>query len=71
MTIPIASPEATNDAVNPIPAGDVTYPKYYPLPGRLGNLTEVQLHTLDKLREELKDEGHFVEERMDDAMLLR
>lgn len=66
--ISMASPQATNDSVCPIP---VTDPDYHPLPGHLGNLTDVQLHTLDKLREELKDEGHFVEERMDDAMLLR
>ena len=56
--------------VCPIPAS-VTDLNYRPLPGRVGNLTEVQLHTLDKLRGELKDEGHFVEKRMDDAMLLR
>jgi len=49
----------------------VTDPNYKPEPGRLGNLTVVQLHTLEKLKKELKDEGHFVEERMNDAMLLR
>jgi hypothetical protein len=31
----------------------------------------IQLHTLEKFKKELKEEGHFVEERMDDAMLLR
>lgn len=50
---------------------DVTDPDYKPLPGRLGNLTITQLHTLEKLKKELQDEGHFVAERMDDAMLLR
>jgi hypothetical protein len=49
----------------------VTDPNYQPQPGRLGNLTVVQLHTLEKLKKELKEEGVFVEERMDDAMLLR
>jgi len=49
----------------------VTDPGYQPEPGRLGNLTIIQLHTLDKLRKELQDEGHFVEERMTDTMLLR
>ena len=49
----------------------VTNPNYRPLPGRLGNLTVIQLHTLEKFKKELKEEGHFVEERMDDAMLLR
>ena len=53
-----------------MPAG-VTDPNYRPAPGRLGNLTVVQLHTLEKLKKELKEEGLFVEERMDDAMLLR
>lgn len=53
-----------------MPAG-VTDPNYHPAPGRLGNLTVVQLHTLEKLKKELKEEGHFVEERMTDAMLLR
>ncbi|KAL0570052.1 cytosolic factor, phosphatidylinositol/phosphatidylcholine transfer protein [Marasmius crinis-equi] len=57
-------------SASPMPAG-VTNPDYKPLPGRLGNLTVVQLHALDKLKKELKDEGHFVEERMDDATLLR
>lgn len=61
MTIPIVT------TLSPI----LTNPNYQPLPGRLGNLTEVQLHTLDNLKEELKNEGHFVEHRMDDAMLLR
>jgi hypothetical protein len=49
----------------------VTDLNYQPLPGRLGNLTVTQLHTLQKLKKELEDEGHFVSERMDDAMLLR
>jgi hypothetical protein len=49
----------------------VTDPNYQPLPGRLGNLTVIQLHTLDKFKKELENEGHFVPERMDDATLLR
>ena len=49
----------------------VTALDYHPPTGRVGNLTAVQLQTLDKLKEELKDQGHFVKERMDDAMLLR
>lgn len=49
----------------------VTDPLYKPLPGRLGNLTVTQLHALEKLKKELQDEGAFVPERMDDAMLLR
>ena len=49
----------------------VTDPNYRPPPGRLGNLTVTQLHTLEKLKKELKEEGAFVEERMTDAMLLR
>jgi len=49
----------------------VTDPNYRPPPGRLGNLTVTQLHTLEKLKKELKEEGAFVEERMTDTMLLR
>ncbi|EIW81944.1 hypothetical protein CONPUDRAFT_54796 [Coniophora puteana RWD-64-598 SS2] len=49
----------------------VTDPNYRPLPGRLGNLTVQQQHTLEKFKKELQDEGHFVPERMDDATLLR
>ena len=30
-----------------------------------------QQHALDKLRQEIKDEGYFVPERHDDATLLR
>ena len=74
MTIPIVSPQASNansDSPTRLPASGVTALNYHPLPGHVGNLTAVQLHTLDKLKEELKDQGLFVEERMDDAMLLR
>lgn len=63
-----AVPQAAS--ASPMPDG-VTDPNYRPLPGRLGNLTMIQLHTLDKFKKELKEEGHFVEERMNDAMLLR
>ena len=57
-------------SASPMPAG-VTDPNYKPLPGRLGNLTMLQLHALEKLKKELKEEGKFVSERMDDATLLR
>jgi len=66
MSTPV--PQAAS--ASPLPAG-ITDPDYKPLPGRLGNLTVTQLHTHDKLKKELKDEGHFVESRMDDAALLR
>ncbi|KIK53129.1 hypothetical protein GYMLUDRAFT_250560 [Collybiopsis luxurians FD-317 M1] len=46
-------------------------PNYKPLPGRLGNLTVPQQHTLDMFKKELQEEGVFVEDRMNDAMLLR
>jgi len=42
-----------------------------PLPGRLGNLTIPQQHTLEKFKKELQEEGFFVPERHDDATLLR
>ena len=77
MTIPLVSPQETTDANSdtnsPIRslAGGVTAVNYHPLPGHVGNLTGVQLQTLDKLKEGLKDQGLFVKERMDDAMLLR
>ncbi|KAF9050959.1 hypothetical protein BDZ89DRAFT_1056865 [Hymenopellis radicata] len=46
-------------------------PDYQPPPGRLGNLSIPQQHTLDKLKKEIKQEGWFIEERMDDSTLLR
>jgi hypothetical protein len=46
-------------------------PDYRPLPGQLGNMTMFQVHTLESLKKQLKAEGKFVEERMDDAALLR
>ena len=49
----------------------ITDPNYKPLPGRLGNLTVEQQHILDKFRKAIQEEGWFVPERMDDAMLLR
>ena len=57
-------------SASPMPPG-ITDPNYKPPPGRLGNLTVPQQHALDTLKKQLKDEGHFVEERMDDATLLR
>ncbi|KAL0949839.1 hypothetical protein HGRIS_009873 [Hohenbuehelia grisea] len=53
-----------------LPPG-VTDPNYKPAPGRLGNLSVVQQHALEKFKKELQDEGKFVPERMDDALLLR
>lgn len=61
---------SVSENVSPMPEG-VTDPNYHPLPGRLGNLSIVQNHTLEKFRQALKDEGHFVPERMNDALLLR
>lgn len=46
-------------------------PNYKPPPGRLGNLTVEQQAKLDLFKKQLKDEGIFVESRMDDALLLR
>jgi len=57
-------------SASPMPQG-VTDPNYKPLPGRLGNLSVVQQHTLEKFKKELIEDGVFVEERMDDATLLR
>jgi len=63
-----ATPQAAS--ASPMPPG-VTDPNYKPEPGRLGNLTVVQQHTLESLKAQLIAEGIFVEERMDDAFLLR
>ncbi|KAI0337504.1 hypothetical protein BDW22DRAFT_1339708 [Trametopsis cervina] len=49
----------------------VTDPDYKPLPGRLGNLTQEQVHILEKFRTTIQEEGWFVEERMNNATLLR
>ncbi|KAF7790786.1 hypothetical protein EIP86_001743 [Pleurotus ostreatoroseus] len=57
-------------SASPMPAG-VTDPNYRPPPGRLGNLTQGQQAALDTFRKQIQDEGWFVPERMDDAMLLR
>jgi hypothetical protein len=57
-------------SASPMPEG-VTNPDYRPEPGRLGNLTQLQLHTLEKLKKEIQDEEFFDEKRMDDAFLLR
>lgn len=57
-------------SASPMPPG-VTDPNYKPLPGRLGNLTVPQQHALDSLKKQLKEEDHFVEDRMDDATLLK
>jgi hypothetical protein len=65
----MADPQQAASA-SAMPSG-VTDPNYKPLPGRLGNLTVPQQHALDTLKSQLKEEGHFVEKRMDDAALLR
>jgi len=49
----------------------ITDPHYTPLPGQLGNLTVMQQHALEKFKRELIEENIFVEDRMDDAFLLR
>lgn len=61
---------AEQASASPMPNG-VTDPNYRPLPGRVGNLTVPQQHALQTLKTQLQDEGHFVQERMDDSMLLR
>jgi len=53
------------------PAQPATKDGWQPPPGRLGNLTIPQQHTLDKFRKELQDKGIFDEKRHDDAFLLR
>ena len=64
-TPPIAPASAST-----LPPG-VTDPNYSPLPGRLGNLSVIQQHALEKIRKELQEEDALVPERMDDALLLR
>ncbi|KAG5352307.1 hypothetical protein C0989_002909 [Termitomyces sp. Mn162] len=66
----MATPQSAAASASPMPEG-VTDLNYKPLPGRLGNLTAVQLHALQEFKKELIEEGIFVEERMDDALLLR
>jgi hypothetical protein len=66
----MASAPLAAASASPMPEG-ITDPNYKPLPGRLGNLTIIQQHALEKLKKELIEEGAFVEDRMDDALLLR
>jgi hypothetical protein len=68
--VPVADAALTAASASALPEG-ITNPNYRPLPGRLGNLSVPQQHALDKFRKELQEEGHFVQERMDDATLLR
>lgn len=70
MSASVPPPEVQAASASPMPPG-VTDPNYHPLPGRLGNLTVTMQHALEKFKKELIEEGHFVEERMDDAFLLR
>jgi phosphatidylinositol/phosphatidylcholine transfer protein len=67
---PEPAPELAPASASALPPG-ITDPNYKPLPGRLGNLSVPQQHALDTLRKELQEEGAFVPERMDDALLLR
>lgn len=60
----------TPASASALPPG-ITDPNYSPPPGRLGNLTVPQQHALETIRKELQEEGAFVPERMDDALLLR
>ena len=64
----MAAPQQAS--ASPVPSW-VTDKSYRPEPGRLGNLTMTQLHCLDKLKKELKEEGKFDAQRMDDETLLR
>ncbi|GLB33363.1 putative CRAL/TRIO, N-terminal domain containing protein [Lyophyllum shimeji] len=66
----MTTPQLQAASASPMPAG-VTDPDYKPLPGRLGNLTVTQQHALEKFKKELIQDGVYVEERMDDAVLLR
>ncbi|KAG6874022.1 hypothetical protein C0995_007979 [Termitomyces sp. Mi166 len=66
----MATPQLAAASASPMPEG-ITDLNYKPLPGRLGNLTMLQLHALEKLKKELIEEGIFVEDRMDDSLLLR
>lgn len=66
----MATPQLEAASASPMPPG-VTDPNYKPPPGHLGNLTTTQLHALQKFKQELIEEDVFVEERMDDAVLLR
>jgi hypothetical protein len=69
-TMSSTQPQPEAASASALPEG-ITDPNYKPPPGRLGNLTVIQQHSLDKLRKELQDEDQFVPERMDDATLLR
>ncbi|TDL15807.1 hypothetical protein BD410DRAFT_796010 [Rickenella mellea] len=64
-------PPSSDPTQAPAPAGGKTDSTYVPPPGRLGNLSIPQNHALEKFRTQLKEDGLYVEERMDDATLLR
>ncbi|KAJ7122339.1 CRAL-TRIO domain-containing protein [Mycena epipterygia] len=55
-----------------LPEG-ITDPNYKPLPGRLGNLSVIQQHSLEKLKKELIVAEYYIEgePRMSDVTLLR
>lgn len=66
-TVTITKPvQTTVKLVSPPPVKP-----WKPAPGRMGNLNEAQSKALETLKTQIKDEGWFVEDRMDDPMLLR
>ncbi|KAK7445188.1 cytosolic factor, phosphatidylinositol/phosphatidylcholine transfer protein [Stygiomarasmius scandens] len=76
----VASAHAVNgdstpkEPLNPAPFDKLPYkldPNWKPEPGHVGNLTPEQEKALEELKEEIKKEGAWVEERMDDATVLR
>jgi len=50
---------------------NATDPNYKPPPGRVGNLTESQGHTLEAFRKKVKESDYYDEKRHDDPTLLR
>ncbi|KAJ7032506.1 CRAL-TRIO domain-containing protein [Mycena alexandri] len=62
----------TPASASALPEG-ITDPNYKPLPGRLGNLSVIQQHALDKFKKELVEDQVYIEgeQRMSDATLLR
>ncbi|KAJ7494561.1 CRAL-TRIO domain-containing protein [Mycena galericulata] len=64
--------QQTTASASALPEG-ITDPNYQPPPGRLGNLTVIQQHALEKIKKELAEEGYYIEgdPRMSDATMLR
>ncbi|KIY67983.1 hypothetical protein CYLTODRAFT_352156 [Cylindrobasidium torrendii FP15055 ss-10] len=67
-TVTITKPEAAHTTAVKLVS---TEPAWKPAPGTLGNLTDAQKNALKELKEQIQKEGWFVEDRMNDAMLLR